>query len=229
MPADPPDDLTDRLAAMGFRRSAGSPAEFTAPGRGIRVHGTSAEVLVFGEHWVDAELVSAAIDGIVPTGLPERGAGATALGAARLPAYRPPTRTLDQLHQIGIGWSGVAPAGEPGALEVEVTYNYFDGELFLATWDSITADRDAVWRTRPTPAQATTLAHALWLATGGELAPEPVGFGEITLLPILGDRCEVRVLESADHPKLVGEALLLDLDVLGGLHATLRYFPRVFG
>ncbi|HEY0452617.1 hypothetical protein [Actinophytocola sp.] len=229
MPSDTVDHLADRLAVLGFRHTPGTTAEFTMDGRAVRVVRTStgpfAEVLVLGERWVDAAVVSAAIDGTVQDGPSVRtpaAACAAALGAARLPAFRRSGRDLDHLHLVEVYWWDAV-------LVLEVTYNYFDEQRYESTWDSIEADRDARWEPDLTPDQATAFAHALWLATGGELAREPVRAGPITLLPILGDRCELRVLESTEHPKLLGRPWFLDIDLLVTLHTTLCHLPSLFG
>jgi len=211
------DDLATRLTAMGFRRDGH--AEFSMAGRALRVTEHGAEVLVLEKHWVDAAVVAGVVYG---TGPARYTAEEAALGAARLPARQPSTRDLDRRHLVDAG-----PRDEPGELTIRVVHNYFDESMFVETWDSISSDRDAVWRSAPTAAEAVTFARALWFAAGGELAPEPVQLGQITLLPMFGDRCELRVLESLAHPKLVGRPCLLDLDLLGALHTTLRHLPAL--
>lgn len=231
-------DLADRLVPLGFRPTSDPNTMFTVDGRGVRLWrtagGWSAEVLVLGEHWVDASVVDAVIGGRRPV-RPARSleaACAAAFGAARLPAFARSGRDLDHRHLVEVFWWDAITEGAPrlpGLLVLEVIHNYFDEQLFATIWDSIAADRDARWELDLTPDQATAFAHALWLATGGELAREPVGAGPITLLPMLGDRCELRVLETDDHPKLLGQPWFLDLDLLVTLHTTLRYLPRLFG
>lgn len=196
--------------------------------------GWSAQVRVLGDHWVDAAAVAATIAGRRPVRPPRtfEAACAAALGAARLPAFGRSTRELDHRHLVEVYWWDAVTEGaprEPGLLVLEVIHNYFDEQLFATIWDSIAADRDAHWELDLTPDQATAFVHALWLATGGELAREPVRIGPLTLLPMFGDRCELRVLETTEHPKLLGHPWFLDLDLLVTLHATLRYLPGLFG
>ncbi|GAB3466424.1 hypothetical protein GCM10027436_80380 [Actinophytocola sediminis] len=196
--------------------------------------GWSAQVLVLRDHWVDAAVVASAIAGRVP-GRPARTfeeACAAAVAAAGLPAFARAARGLDHRHLVEVCWWDAVTEGaprQPGLLVLEVAHNYFDEQLFATIWDSIAADRDAHWELDLTPDQATEFAHALWLASGGELAREPVRIGPLALLPMFGDRCELRVLDTTEHPKLLGQQCFLDLDLLVTLHATLRYLPRLFG
>lgn len=238
MPADCLAELTDRLARVGFLPAPHVGEMFTVDGRGIRLgrvaDGWSAEVRVLGDHWVDAAVVAAVIAGRRPvrTERTVEAACAAALDAARLPAFARSTRDLDHRHLVEVfWWDGVTEGAprQPGLLVLEVVHNYFDEQLFANIWDSIAADRNAHWELDLTPDQATDFVYALWLATGGELAREPVHVGPLTLLPMLGDRCELRVLETDEHPKLAGQPWFLDLDLLVTLHTTLRYLPRLFG
>jgi hypothetical protein len=238
MPADCLADLADRLARLGFRPAPGECAAFTVDGRGVRLgrttSGWSAQVLVLGAHWVDAAVVAAAVAGRrpVPAERTREAACAAMLDAARLPAFVRSTRDLDHRHLVEVSWwDGVTEGAprQPGLLVLEVIHNYFDEQLFATIWDSVAADRDAHWELDLTPDQATAFVHALWLATGGELAREPVRIGPVALLPMLGDRCELRVLDTDEHPKLAGQPWFLDLDLLVTLHTTLRYLPRLFG
>ena len=230
MPADSLADVAQRLAALGFRRLPGAPAVFTVDGRAVRIGrragGWSGEARVLGGHWVDAAVVAAAIDGQVAKE-PDRSLAAACdavVGAARLPAFARSTRRLHHLRQAEVYWWGPM-----NTLVLEVIFNYFDMRLYEINRDSIEADRDAQWEFDLTPEQATALVHALWLATGGELARDPVRLGPVTLLPMFGDRCELRVLETDEHRKLLGNPLFLDLDLLVALHTTLRYLPGLCG
>lgn len=139
---------------------------FTMDGRALRLSrtatGWSAQVRVLGDHWTDAAAVTAAISGRLP-GRPSRtgeAACAAALDAASLPAFARATREFDHRHLVEVFW--------------------WDEQLFATIWDSIAADRDAHWELDLTPDQATAFAHALWLASGGELAREPVRIGPLT-------------------------------------------------
>lgn len=230
MPGDSLAEVADRLAVLGFRRLPGSPAVFTVDGRAVRLGrragGWSAEARVLGEHWVDAAVVAAAIDGQVATGADRslEAACDAVLGAARLPAFARSTRHFHHLRQAEVYWWDPT-----NALVLEVIFNYFDLRLYETNRDSIEADRDAQWEFDLTLDQATALVHALWLATGGELARDPVGLGPVTVLPMFGDRCELRVLETEEHRKLLGDPLFLDLDLLVALHTTLRHLPGLAG
>jgi hypothetical protein len=238
MAADLLADLADRLAPLGFRAGPEVNTLFTVDGRAVRLcrtaTGWSAQVRVLAGHWVDAAVVAATIAGRRPGGRERsfEAACAAALDAARLPAFGRSTRDLDQRHLVEVFWWDAVTEGaplRPGLLMLEVIHNYFDEQLFATIWDSIAADRDAHWELGLTPDQATAFAHALWLATGGELAREPVRIGPLALLPMFGDRCELRVVESVEHQKLLGQPWFLDLDLLVTLHTTLRYLPGLFG
>jgi len=241
MSADLLAELADRLAPLGFRPAPGAGATVatmcTVDGRGVRLvrtsAGWSAHVRVLGDHWVDAEVVTAAISGRAPVRRARtfEAARAAVLDAALLPALARSAREFDHRHLVEVFWWDAVTEGaprRPGLLVLEVIHNYFDDQLFATSWDSIAADRDAHWELDLTPDQATAFVHSLWLASGGELAREPVRIGPLALLPMLGDRCELRVLETAEHPKLLGQACFLDLDLLVTLHTTLRYLPGLF-